>query len=123
MSVTWVQRWAGQIRVRFCFNQFVSRTYHTSTGIPQGSSLFLCVFGVYVADILQPHYCYTPAVSCVVVSYTDDKVIVVVADTQARVLNVLLVAKVIAYCNKVAGERGMGFSRLKTNWIEFGSAV
>jgi len=79
--VRWIRHWASQRTVTFRFNGHVSRDFHLSRGIPQGSPLSPFLFGAYVADIFRPCLRHSPSIRSFMVSYVDDGVIAVAADT------------------------------------------
>ena len=114
----WIGRWCEGRVVRFRFNGRISRDYGISRGILQGSPLSPFVFGAYVADVLTPRLRYGPSVWVIVISYVDDAVIAVAADSQT--LAMYIAAEVFEDCCRVAGARGLGFAALKTEWIGLG---
>ena len=114
----WVRRWARCHKVAFRFNGRISKVYHTSKGLPQGSPLSPFLFRAYVADIMRPRMIYTPSMRRIVSSYVDDEVVLVAADTRDCARDMLV--DTYRDCCRVASGRGMGFSVLKTKWIGFG---
>ena len=117
-TVKRVVRWASARRLRFRFNTHMSKTYHTSLGIPQESPLSLFLFGIYIADSFRPRLKYTPTVRCFVSSYVNDGLVLVAANSSD--MAVWQMKEVFIDCDIVARGRGMGFAPLKTNWIGFG---
>jgi len=117
----WVRRWASNRSVRFRFNGRVSRVFHLCKGIPQGSPLSPFLFGANVADIFEPRILCTPVRRRITVSYVDDGVIIVAADTEDLARYTLTEA--FDLCNTIAGKRGMGFSPSKIGFIGFGDRV
>ena len=77
----WIGRWCEDRVVRFRFNGCISHDYTVLQGVPQGSPLSPFLFGAYVADVMTPWLRYGPAVRMVVVSYVDDTVIAVTANS------------------------------------------
>jgi len=114
----WIRRWAGSRSIQFKFNGRLSKEYHTTLGIPQGSPLSPYLFAVYVADILKPRLRYTPTVRHVVTSYVDDGVILVATNNQEYTKDII--RGLFDDCDRIGRERGMGFSLIKTKWIGFG---
>ena len=114
----WIARWCENRVVRFRFNGRISRDYHISRGVPQGSPLSPFLFGAYVADVMTPRLRYGPAIRVVVISYVDDVIIAVAADS--RSLAKYLAAEVFDDCCVKAAARNLGFSAIKTEWIGFG---
>ena len=80
--IHWVRRWARNRVIRFRFNGRISKPYFVNRGVPQGSPLSPFLFGVYVADIVEPCLRYSPSVRTVVSSYVDDGVILVASDSR-----------------------------------------
>jgi len=116
--VGWIRHWASQRSIRLRFNGRLSRVYHLSRGIPQGSPLSPFLFGAYLADIFRPRLRYSPSVRSIGVSYVDDGVIAVAGES-VRVVKQRL-EEVFSESVRVARGRGMWFSGLKTEWIGFG---
>src|SRR5437899_10670390 len=73
----WVRGWTTCRSLRFRFNGRVSKVYHVSKGVPQGSPLSPFLFGAYVADVFTPRIRYSGGVLQLVVSYVDDGVLMV----------------------------------------------
>ena len=108
----WVRRWTTCRSIRFRFNGRVSKVYHVSKGVPQGSPLSPFLFGAYVADVFTPCMRYSPGVRQLIVPYVDDRVIMVAARScEAAQYHT---GELFADCNRIARARGMGFSALKT---------
>ena len=118
---SWVRQWAGHKVVRFRFNGCVSKHYFVNKSVPQGSPLFPFLFGVYVADIFRPRIIYRPSYRSMLLSYLDDAVIAVAADTRSTAY--LGMVDVFLECDAVARGRGIEFSVIKTNWIGMGGSV
>ena len=110
--------WAAQHTVELWFNSQISKEFHHSRGIPQGSLLSPFLFGVYVADIFRPRLQYSRSITSVTVSYVDDGVIAMAGDTRGMVKGRL--EESFVECRIVAVGHGIPFSRLKTEWIGFG---
>src|SRR5207237_10134565 len=110
----WVRRWTTCRSLRFRFNGRVSKVYHVSKGVPQGSPLSPFLFGAYVADVFTPRMRYSPGVRQLIVSYVDDGVIMVAARSCETAE--YHAGELFADCDRIARFRGMGFSALKTQW-------
>jgi len=119
--ILWVRRWACRRVVRFRFNGRISKPYFVNRGVPQGSPLSPFLFGVYVANLFEPHLRYSPSVRAVVSSYMDDGVILVASDS--RDLTRYTMAEMFKACDRVTRGRRMGFSAIKTKWIGFGGTT
>jgi len=105
-----VMHWASNRKARFRFNRLVSKEFHLSKDIPQGSPLSPFLFRVYVADIFRPRLKYTPVVRSFVSSYGDDSLIAVAGDSMAMVRGQL--EEVYEDSSCVVQGRSMKFSDL-----------
>ena len=113
----WIARWCESRVLRVRLNGRISRDYHVQRGVPQGSPLSPFLFGAYVADVMTPRLRYGPSVRLIVISYVDDTVIAVAADSGS--LAKYVATDVFEDCYAKAAARHRGFSRMKTEWIGF----
>ena len=110
--VKWTRRWARNQSVRFRFNDRISKTYHLTKGVPQGSPLSPYLFGIYVADIFKRRFETRPRLRCIVSSYVNDGTILVAMTSINKAKRTLSI--LFDDCNKVAKARGMSFSVSQT---------
>ncbi|PWW73629.1 hypothetical protein C7212DRAFT_60401, partial [Tuber magnatum] len=110
--------WISKRSARFRFNRRVSRDYLLERGVPQGFTLSLFLFTVYIGDVMKPRFRSGPSFGKLVMSYVDNGVIVVAGESKVKVKWVM--EETYGCCKEVAGKRGMGFGSAKTEWMGFG---
>ena len=116
--IEWIRRWAMNRSVKFRFNGRISKVYHLTRGVPQGSPLSPFLFGVYVADVFRPRIKTGIGLRTMVCSYVDDGTIAVSTPNISNTKYEL--ARIFDECDEVASKRGMKFNPDKVDWIGFG---
>ena len=92
-----------------------SRKYISNNGIPQGSPLSPFLFGAYIKSLMDHRLITSPTSTRVVISYVDDVLICVSADSRAEVESIA--RSTWAALNTDAAQIGMSFAENKTKTL------
>ena len=112
----WIRHWASNRIMQFRPNHRLDpQKYITNNGIPQGSPLSPFLFGAHIKSLMDPRQITTPAATRLVISYVDDVLICVSADSRQSVET--LARSTWASLNAEANHINMSFAENKTKTL------
>ena len=113
----WIRHWAANRTLQFRPNYRLDpQTYYiTNAGIPQGSPLSPFLFGAYIKSLMDPRQLTTSSSTRLVISYVDDVLICISADSRRSVES--LARSTWALLNDDGNRIGMSFAENKTKTL------
>ena len=112
----WIRHWASNRIMQFRPNNRLDpQKYTSNNGIPQGSPLSPFLFGAYIKSLMDPRLLTSPDHTRLVISYVDDALICISADSRQAVES--LARSTWASLNAEANDLGMSFAENKTSTL------